>query len=89
MEGSDYINASFIDVSFGILSQTAVIPFLSGIFWEKQCLYCFTRHVATARSYCFQLYCSCRRSNRADSGEVLADGVGISSHNYCHAHSLY
>ena len=30
----------------------------------------------------------CGRSHGADSGQVLADGVGESAHDYCHAHSL-
>ena len=30
----------------------------------------------------------CDRSHRADSGQVLADGLGESAHDYCHAHSL-
>ena len=30
----------------------------------------------------------CGRSHGADSEQVLADGVGESAHDYCHAHSL-
>ena len=28
------------------------------------------------------------RSHGADSGQVLADGVGVSAYDHCHAHSL-
>ena len=30
----------------------------------------------------------CYRSNVANIGEVLEDGVGVSTDYYCHAHSL-
>ena len=30
----------------------------------------------------------CYRSNVVNSGEVLEDGVGVSTDYYCHAHSL-
>ena len=36
----------------------------------------------------FLLAMPCDRSHRADSGQVLADGVGESAHDYCHAHSM-
>ena len=31
----------------------------------------------------------CCRSNVANSGEVLEDGVGVSTDYYCYAHSLH
>ena len=31
----------------------------------------------------------CYRSNVANSGEVLEDGVGVSTDYYCYAHSLH
>ena len=88
VEGSDYINASFIDVREIHTCSIDARCFDSGISYRAMVkrIMAILQHKVSCYSINPHFCCYPHRTSGGISGEVLEYGVAVQVTNYCHAH---